>query len=37
VGEDAALLARAIRTPLPAAEFVRAGAAIDHIERTLTS
>jgi len=35
--EDAALLARAIRTPLPAAEFVRAGAAIDHIERILTS
>jgi hypothetical protein len=35
--EDAALLARAIREPLPAGEFVSAGAAIDNIERTLTS
>ena len=35
--EDVTLLARAIRTPLPASEFVHAGAAIDHIERTLTS
>lgn len=34
---DVALLARAIRTPLPAAEFVHAGTAIDHIERTLIS
>jgi hypothetical protein len=34
---DAAFLAAAIRTPLPAAEFVRAGAAIDRIERTLSS
>jgi hypothetical protein len=35
--EDAALLARAIREPLPAGQFVSAGAAIDNIERTLTS
>ena len=33
---DAAFLRRAIREPLPAAEFARAGPAIDHIERTLT-
>ena len=31
------LLARALRTPIPVSEFVNAGAAIDHIERTLTS
>ncbi len=37
LNEDAALLARAIREPLPAGQFVSAGAAIDHIERTLTS
>ena len=37
VREDVDLLRRAMRDPLPAAEFVRAGAAIDHIERTLTS
>ena len=35
--DDVMLLARAIQNPLPAAEFVHAGAAIDHIERTLTS
>ena len=34
---DAAFLRRAIREPLPAAEFARTGVAIDHIERTLTS
>jgi len=37
VAADAAFLHRAIHEPLPAAEFARAGLAIDHIERTLTS
>lgn len=37
VQADVDLLRRAMREPLPAGEFVRAGAAIDHIERTLTS
>jgi hypothetical protein len=34
---EVVLLRRAMREPLPAAEFVHAGAAIDHIERKLTS
>jgi hypothetical protein len=34
---DAAFLKRAIHEPLPAADLVRAGLAIDHLERTLTS
>ena len=37
VDADVELLRRAMRDPLPAGEFVRAGAAMDHIERTLTS
>jgi len=32
---DVDLLRRAIKDPLPAGEFVRAGSAVDHIERTL--
>ncbi len=37
VAKDADLLLGAMREALPVGEFVRAGAAIDHIERTLTS
>jgi hypothetical protein len=33
---DAALLRRALEAPLPAAEWVAVGGAIDHIERTIT-
>jgi hypothetical protein len=36
IDADVDLLRRATHDPLPAGEFVRAGAAIDHIERTLT-
>ncbi|MBX6333692.1 MAG: hypothetical protein IRY91_17745 [Gemmatimonadaceae bacterium] len=36
VADDAALLRRALETPLPAAEWVAVGGAIDHIERTIT-
>ena len=37
IAGDVELLRRAMQQPLPAGEFVRVGAAIEHLERTLST